>query len=138
MIFGSKFRGIFWTIQDRGFCKYSERVILASQYSHFLRKTLLRCLARFGKFVSEATKGFISDAWQIFKFVLATINSFRKSVTPFFISATLYSSSASVLLSFFINWSSNVALVLLNTYKHHHVEIISIYVHFYVIYFSFS
>ena len=28
----------------------------------------------------------------------------------------------SVLFNFFMNWASNVAYVLLNTYKHHHVE----------------
>ena len=30
--------------------------------------------------------------------------------------------SASVLLNVFINWASNVTLVLLNTYKHHHTK----------------
>ena len=37
-----------------------------------------------------------------------------------FLQATLFFYSASVLLRFFMNWSSNVALVLLNTYNLHY------------------
>ena len=56
-----------------------------------------------------------------------------------------FSTLASTLLNFFMNWPSNVAQVQLNTYRHHHTEALFI-VHFqnqvylcriYVIYFSF-
>ena len=41
--------------------------------------------------------------------------------TRFFISNAFFNST-SVLLNFLMNWASNVAYVLLNTFKHHHTE----------------
>ena len=43
-------------------------------------------------------------------------------ITYFFIISTLFFNLASVLLNFFMNWTSTVAYVLLNTHKHHHVN----------------
>ena len=45
----------------------------------------------------------------------------------FFYKQSLLFNSASVLLNFFINWASNVACVLLNTYNHHYVETLCIF-----------
>ena len=70
-----------------------------------------------------------------------------KRKTHFFISNAFCNSTKRFLfLNFLINWPSNVASVLLNTYKHHHTETMLIFticldlgifcVH--VIYFSFS
>ena len=44
------------------------------------------------------------------------------TATRFFLLAILFFNRASVLLNFFLNWSSNVAYVLLITYKHHYTE----------------
>ena len=66
--------------------------------------------------------------------------------THFFFISNAFCNSDSVFLNFLINWPSNVASVLLNTYKHHHTETILIFTicldleifRVHVIYFSFS
>ena len=47
--------------------------------------------------------------------------------THFFFISNAFCNSDSVFLNFLINWPSNVASVLLNTYKHHHTETILIF-----------